>query len=77
VAQVEEATLKRLAVAVAATVLVPAAANATVYHFSFETTDGMFTVSGAATTANTLDSAARTDKEQSGASNKTLTSRAF
>jgi hypothetical protein len=46
-----------LAVAVAATVLVPAAANATVYHFSFETTDGVFTVSGNATTANTLDNA--------------------
>ena len=46
-----------LAVAVAAALLAPAAANASVYHFSFETTDGVFTVSGAATTANTLDSA--------------------
>ena len=46
-----------LAVAVAAAVLVPAVANASVYHFGFETTDGVFTVSGVATTANTLDSA--------------------
>ena len=44
-------------VAVAAAVLAPAAANATVYHFSFETTDGVFTVSGSATTANTRHSA--------------------
>jgi hypothetical protein len=32
-------------------------ASAKVYHFNFETTDGAFMVSGAATTANTLDSA--------------------
>jgi hypothetical protein len=46
-----------LAVAFAAAVLAPAAANASAYHFSCETTDSVFTVSGAATTANTLDSA--------------------
>ena len=46
-----------LAVAVAAALLAPAVANASVYHFGFETTDGVFTVSGVATTANTLDSA--------------------
>jgi hypothetical protein len=48
---------KTLIILTAAMSFATSPANATVYHFSFETTDGVFTVSGNATTANTLDSA--------------------
>jgi PEP-CTERM motif len=48
---------KSLIIIIASALLCVSTANATVYHFSFETTDGVFTVSGNATTANTLDSA--------------------
>jgi hypothetical protein len=41
----------------AAMLLCASTANAAVYHFSLETTDGVFAVSGDAITANTLDSA--------------------
>ena len=48
---------KSLIIIIAAMVFATSPANATVYHFSFETTHGVFTVSGNATTANTFDSA--------------------
>jgi hypothetical protein len=50
---------KSLIIIIAAMLFAASTANATIYHFSFETTDGVFTVSGnaaTAATANTLDS---------------------
>ena len=48
---------KSLIIIIAAMLFATSPTNATVYHFSFETNDGVFTVSGNATIANTLDSA--------------------
>jgi len=48
---------KSLIIIIAAMLFAASTANAMVYRFSFETADDLFTVSGAVTAANALDSA--------------------